>query len=64
MIKIGVIGAGKWGQNHVRVFSELDCELVGIADTMQETAELAKNYSIVHEKNYTDLILSVSTPPR
>ena len=67
MIKIGVIGAGKWGQNHIRVFSELDCELVGIADTVQETAELAKNYGIVHEKNYTDLIpnvdaVSIATP--
>jgi predicted dehydrogenase len=34
---------------------------------MQETAELAKNYGIVHEKNYTDLIpnvdaVSIATP--
>jgi predicted dehydrogenase len=59
MIKIGVIGAGKWGQNHVKNFSELDCELVGIADTMQKNAELAKKYGIIYEKNYKDLIPNV-----
>ncbi len=67
MIKIGVIGAGKWGQNHVKTFSELDCELVGIADSVQRTAELAKKYGIIYEKNYRDLIqkvdaVSVATP--
>ena len=32
MVKIGVIGAGKWGINHIRVFSELNCNLIGLAD--------------------------------
>jgi UDP-N-acetylglucosamine 3-dehydrogenase len=59
MVKIGIIGAGKWGQNHVRALSELSCELVGIADTSQETAELAKKYGIVYVKNYEDLIPNV-----
>ncbi len=67
MIRIGVIGAGKWGQNHIKTFSELDCELVGIADPAQESAEMAKKYSIIYEKNYKDLIqkvdaVSVATP--
>lgn len=67
MIKIGVIGAGKWGQNHVRTFSELDCELVGIADPVPGSAELAKKYDIVYEKNYKDLLqkvdaVSIATP--
>lgn len=59
MIKIGVIGAGKWGQNHVKTFSELDCELVGIADPVQKSIELAKKYGITFEKNYRDLIRNV-----
>ncbi len=59
MIKIGVIGAGKWGQNHVRTFSELDCELVGIADPVPRSAELAKKYGIIYEENYRDLIRKV-----
>lgn len=67
MIKIGVIGAGKWGQNHVRTFSELECDLVGIADPMPNTSELAKKYGIAHEVNYKDLIpkvdaVSIATP--
>jgi len=67
MIKVGVIGAGRWGQNHVRTFSELECDLVGIADPMPNTAELAKKYGIVHEVNYKDLIpkvdaVSIATP--
>ena len=36
MLRIGVIGAGKWGSNHIRVFQELQsegmCELVGFSD--------------------------------
>lgn len=66
MVKVGVIGAGKWGQNHVKAFSELDCELVGVADTVQQ-AQLAKKYGIIHERNYEKLIadvdaVSIATP--
>ena len=36
MLRIGVIGAGKWGSNHIRVFQELQsegmCELIGFSD--------------------------------
>jgi UDP-N-acetylglucosamine 3-dehydrogenase len=36
MIKVGVIGLGAMGKNHVRVYSELpDVELAGIADVDQ-----------------------------
>lgn len=32
-VRIGVIGCGHWGPNHIRVFSELaDCEVVACAD--------------------------------
>ncbi len=67
MIKIGVIGAGKWGQNHVKTFSELDCVLVGIADPFPAANELAKKYDIIYEKNYKNLIphvdaVSIASP--
>jgi UDP-N-acetylglucosamine 3-dehydrogenase len=67
MTKIGVIGAGKWGINHVRTFSELESELVGIADPRNEIAELAQKYGIIHENNYKDLLpkvdaVSIATP--
>jgi predicted dehydrogenase len=39
-IRVAVVGAGEFGRNHARVYSELpDAELVGIVDT---NAELAK----------------------
>ena len=45
MIRVGVIGAGKWGKNHVRVYSELEsCELVGIADINPDTKALADEF--------------------
>ncbi|HIH43702.1 MAG TPA: Gfo/Idh/MocA family oxidoreductase [Candidatus Methanoperedenaceae archaeon] len=59
MIKIGVIGAGKWGLNHIKAFSELDCELVGVADPVEKTGELAEKYGIVHVKDYRDLLPQV-----
>jgi len=46
-IKIGVIGAGSMGKNHIRLTSELSkFELVGIYDTNAETGKLAKEHGI------------------
>jgi UDP-N-acetylglucosamine 3-dehydrogenase len=57
MIKIGIIGAGRWGQNHLRIFSELNnCELIGIADVDIEKAELAKQYNTNFFNEYKELI--------
>jgi len=42
MLRIGVIGAGKWGSNHIRVLQELQsegmCELVGYSDRDENKA--------------------------
>lgn len=39
-IRVGVVGAGEFGRNHVRVWRELDsAELVGLFDTNRERAE-------------------------
>ncbi len=45
-VRVAVIGAGSMGTNHARVYSELDtAELVGIADTDRQSAELvARRY--------------------
>lgn len=67
MVKIGLIGCGKWGENHARVFSQIDCEFMGIADVNPETGEVAKKYGVRYEKNYKDLLphvdaVSIVTP--
>ncbi len=46
-IRTAVVGAGKMGSIHAKVYSELDiCELVGVVDTQKEHADkLAEQYS-------------------
>jgi len=46
-IRTAVVGAGKMGSIHAKVYSELDgCELVGVVDTQKEHAEeLAGQYN-------------------
>lgn len=56
MVRVGVIGAGRWGKNHVRVYSELDCDLIGIADTDSQKKELASQYSIQFATDYKHLL--------
>ncbi len=55
-LKVGVIGAGRWGKNHVRVYSELDCELVGIADINPESKKIADEFSVRFFRNYKDML--------
>ncbi len=52
-LKVGVIGVGYWGQNHVRVLKQLDnIETLSVCDLNIETARLiAKKYQV---KWYTD----------
>jgi predicted dehydrogenase len=58
MIKVGVIGLGTMGRNHVRVYSELpDVELAGIADADHGlTQSLAKKYRTTPFSDYQDLL--------
>ena len=57
-MKVGVIGVGVMGQNHVRVYSELpNCKLVGIADINETLAEsVAQKYHTQAFYDYKDLI--------
>jgi UDP-N-acetylglucosamine 3-dehydrogenase len=56
--KVGVIGLGAMGRNHLRVYSELpDAELAGIADIDHGLAQsLAKKYRVKSFSNYKELL--------
>ena len=57
-IKVGVIGCGKMGQNHVRLLSEMTAtfKLVGIYDPDDEKREIADRYGTVFYYDYKNLI--------
>jgi UDP-N-acetylglucosamine 3-dehydrogenase len=61
LIKVGVVGVGNMGFNHVRIYSELsennNIELVGVADINYERAlSVAKRFKTEAFKDYKDLI--------
>ena len=53
MARICVIGAGRWGQNHVRTLDELD-HLAGLVDANPERLEHFQE-KIPHLKTYATL---------
>ncbi|RLG84817.1 MAG: hypothetical protein DRO18_06790 [Thermoprotei archaeon] len=57
VLRVGVIGVGAWGKNHVRVYSELsEAELVFIADINEERARnIAKRYHVNYSTNYRNV---------
>lgn len=59
-IKIAVIGAGKMGQNHLRVFNQLkDVEVVGVYDLQLKNAEAAAEmYQCEAFRDVSQIILS------
>ena len=59
MVKIGIIGIGKWGKNHLRTLSEIDCDLIGISDIDERKRELAEQYKIKYYKDYKQLLEEV-----
>ena len=58
-VKVGVIGAGRWGKNHLRVYSQLDCELVGLADVNPDVKDLADEHGISIYTDYKKLLSHV-----
>jgi predicted dehydrogenase len=59
-IKIGVIGAGNMGKNHIRLISEIPSfDFVGIYDTKPEAAEVAKNYDVCFFSEVDELLSRV-----
>ena len=59
MAKIGLIGIGKWGKNHLRSLSEIDCDLVGISDVDVKKKELADEYGVEFFEDYEQLLEKV-----
>jgi UDP-N-acetylglucosamine 3-dehydrogenase len=60
MIKIGVIGGGKWGQNHLKdLYKISECNLVGLADNDLSKKELAEQYGARHFSNYKEMLTEV-----
>lgn len=57
-IKIGVIGAGKMGQNHVRILYGMDdiFELIGIYDPDSSKKDISKKYKIKFFENCDELL--------
>lgn len=68
-IRVGVIGVGRMGERHCRVYSSMgDVEFVGISDLSAARGEaIARAYGITFYRDYTDLLahvdaVSVATP--
>lgn len=71
-IRVGVIGVGFWGRNHIRVYNEMkDVEIIAICDIEKErTIEIAKNFNIKYTfTNYKEMLnnkeidaVSICTP--
>lgn len=61
MIRIGVIGGGAWGANHIRCFYELSdiCTLAGIADPDETKKALAEKYETDYFNDYKDMLAHV-----
>jgi len=56
MVKIGIIGIGKWGINHLKSLKKIDCEIIGISDVNPEIKKIADEYQIKFYLNYLDLL--------
>ncbi|MDG6244958.1 MAG: UDP-N-acetylglucosamine 3-dehydrogenase [Methanolobus sp.] len=58
MLKVGVIGAGAMGKNHIRIYSEMPgVELAGIADIDRELVkELAEQYGTRAFTDYREML--------
>ncbi|MFC1963378.1 Gfo/Idh/MocA family oxidoreductase [Chloroflexota bacterium] len=60
MTRVGVIGLGEMGQHHARLYSQLDCELVGVVDVDPERAkEIGEKYHTAYYTDYRDLLPNV-----
>ncbi|MFH1101850.1 MAG: Gfo/Idh/MocA family oxidoreductase [Methanobacteriota archaeon] len=67
MTRVGIIGVGKWGVNHLRSLHELRCDLVGIADVDPSKKQLATQFGVNFYQDYHELLnqvdaVTVTTP--
>ena len=60
MIRVGVVGLGMMGQHHVRVYSHLECQLIGVADADIKRAKgIGEAYGVRFYSDYTKLLPQV-----
>jgi UDP-N-acetylglucosamine 3-dehydrogenase len=60
MVKVGVVGLGVMGQHHARVYSELGCELVGVADADIDKAKaIGEHYGVPYYSDHKELVSRV-----
>jgi len=60
VVRIGVIGSGKWGENHLKDLSKISsCHLIGLADLDESKKELAAKHGIAFFKNYQEMLAHV-----
>ncbi|MCJ7744023.1 MAG: Gfo/Idh/MocA family oxidoreductase, partial [Dehalococcoidales bacterium] len=60
MIRVGVVGLGAMGQHHARLYAQLNCELVGVADVDLERAkEIGERYNTKYYSDYHELLSKV-----
>jgi len=56
-LKVGVVGLGAMGHNHARLYSQLGCELVGVADVDPVRAkEIGDRYNTNYYSDYHELL--------
>ncbi|MFC1474866.1 UDP-N-acetylglucosamine 3-dehydrogenase [bacterium] len=58
MLRVGVIGVGKMGLNHVRIYSEMrNVQLIGVADVNEDMVkEVANDFSTTPFTDYKELL--------
>ena len=60
MIKVGVVGLGIMGENHVRLYSKLNCRLAGVSDIDPVKArQTGEKYGVPYFNDYHALIPQV-----
>ena len=60
MIRVGVVGLGVMGQHHARVYSQLNCELVGVADSDLDKARVVgEHYGVPYYGDHRELVPKV-----
>jgi UDP-N-acetylglucosamine 3-dehydrogenase len=60
MVKVGVVGLGVMGQHHARVYSQLECELVGVVDAdMDKARTVGEHYGVPYYADHAELVSRV-----
>lgn len=60
MVRVGVVGLGVMGQHHARVYSELECQLAGVADVDIDKARVVgEHYGVPYYNDHRELVSQV-----